>query len=54
MADGMTKVLMLAPASQRLALLRRTRTRLAALDSPIFDGDNSSVQGTPVQLVPGV
>ncbi len=54
MADGMTKVLMLAPASQRLALLRRTRTRLAALDSNIFDSDNSSVPGTPLQLVPGL
>jgi thiamine biosynthesis lipoprotein len=31
MADGMTKVLMLAPAAQRAALLRRTRTQLMAL-----------------------
>ena len=39
LADGMTKVLMLAPAAQRSALLRRTRTRLVALDSNIFDSD---------------
>jgi thiamine biosynthesis lipoprotein len=32
LADGMTKVLMLAPAAQRAALLRRTRTRLIAID----------------------
>ena len=38
LADGMTKVLMLAPAAQRSALLRRTRTRLAALDNNIFGG----------------
>lgn len=33
MADGMTKVLMLVPAPQRAALLRRTRTQLVAWEA---------------------
>lgn len=33
LADGMTKVLMLAPVAQRAALLRRTATRLIALEA---------------------
>ncbi len=32
LADAMTKVMMLAPAAQRTALLRRTRTQLLAID----------------------
>ena len=34
LADGMTKVLMLAPAAQRAALLRRTRSTLLAQTNP--------------------
>jgi FAD:protein FMN transferase len=53
LADGMTKVLMLAPAAQRRALLRRTRTQLVALNSNIFASDASSSPAAPIQLVPG-